>query len=75
MEAEGVCPPNLAQGTSEELSFRFGWGSVLPCGRDTGAVGVMASPVFSPNGLLYVGSSDRQGPVQLLNLRYPLCRH
>ena len=53
-----MCPPNLAQGTSEELSFRFGWNSVFRCGRDEGAVGVVASPVYSPNGLVYVGSSD-----------------
>jgi len=58
LESEGVCPPNLEQGTSEELSYRFGWNVVLPCGRDTGAVGVVASPVWSPNGLIYVGSSD-----------------
>lgn len=58
LEAEGVCPPNLAQGTDEELSFRFGLNAVLTCGRDTGAVGVIASPVYSPNGLVYVGSSD-----------------
>ena len=58
LEAEGVCPPNLAQGTSEEAAFRFGWNPVLPCGGDTGAVGVVASPVYSPNGLVYVGSSD-----------------
>jgi len=50
LEAEGVCPPNLAQGTSEELSFRFGWNTVLTCGRDSSAVGVVASPVYSPNG-------------------------
>ena len=55
-----MCPPNLAQGTSEELSFRFGWNRVLPCSRDTGAVGVLASPVYSPNGLLYVGRASWQ---------------
>ena len=45
--------------TSEELSFRFGLNAVLRCGRDDGAAGVVASPVLSPNGLVYVGSSDR----------------
>ena len=58
LEAEGVCPPNLAQGTSEEAAFRFGWNPVLSCGGDTGATGVVASPVYSPNGLVYVGSTD-----------------
>ena len=59
LEAEGVCPPNLAQGTSEELAFRFGWNAVLTCSGDTPAVGVVASPVYSPNGVIYVGSGDR----------------
>ena len=53
-----MCPPNLAQGTSEEAAFRFGWNPVLSCGGDTGATGVVASPVYSPNGLVYVGSTD-----------------
>ena len=58
LEAEGVCPPNLAQGSSEELSFRFGWNAVFKCRQDRDTVGVVASPVYSPNGLVYVGSSD-----------------
>ena len=58
LEAEGVCPPNLEQGASEETSFRFGWNIRLECARDEGAVGVVASPVLSPNGLVYVGSGD-----------------
>ena len=61
LAAEGVCPPNLAQGVGEETSLRFGSNVVLTCGRDAESVGVVASPVFASNGtvgVVYVGSSD-----------------
>ena len=61
LAAEGVCPPNLAQGVGEETSLRFGANVVLTCGRDAESVGVVASPVFASNGtvgVVYVGSSD-----------------
>ena len=61
LKAEGVCPPNLAQGVGEELSLRFGSNMVLTCGRDTPSVGVVGSPVYAWNGthgFVYVGSSD-----------------
>ena len=59
LEAEGVCPPNLEQGTSEESAYRFGWNSALSCGKKgRPAVGVVSSPVLGPDGTVYVGSSD-----------------
>lgn len=61
LQAEGVCPPNLAQGVGEETSLRFGANVVLTCGRDSQSVGVVASPVYATNGtngFVYVGSSD-----------------
>lgn len=60
LEAEGVCPPNLEQGTSEEAARRFGWNAALACGKKgSSAVGVVSSPVIGPDGVVYVGSSDR----------------
>ena len=67
LEAEGVCPPNLAQGVGEETSLRFGANVVLTCGRDSRSVGVVASPVYAVGsnslgddlGVVYVGSSDK----------------
>ena len=63
LAAEGVCPPNLAQGVGEETSLRFGANVVLTCGADAESVGVVASPVYAAEGggaggTVYVGSSD-----------------
>ena len=50
-----MCPPNLAQGTGC-VSVRMEPGAL--CGETRARLGVVASPVYSPNGLVYVGSTD-----------------
>ena len=54
----GCARRTWSRARARETSFRFGWNIRLECARDEGAVGVVASPVLSPNGLVYVGSGD-----------------
>ena len=50
----------MEQGTSEEAARRVGWNAALSCGKKgSAAVGVVSSPVIGPDGVVYVGSSDR----------------
>ena len=57
MEAEGVCPPNLEQGTSEEAARRFGGRRARVREKGSSAVGVVSSPVIGPDGVVCVGAT------------------
>ena len=61
LEAEGVCPPNLEQGTSEEAgaSLRVERRAVVREERERGGGRGVVAGHRTGRGVVYVGSSDR----------------